>query len=464
MRLAGTPGSGGQIFVQVLILFLMVALLLPGAAAAGDTLCVENPVGCSGNQYATIQSAINAAQSGDTIMVGPGLYEERIVISKSVTILGATHGISKKGYTAPSDYLYDTGTESVIAPQDTQNAPVVTIEKGDVTFDGFIVSMTAAGSYPSYAPTELVRMTAGGNLSNVRIDNNVIGPNTNLTHQDGNAGRMGITVSKWSPGTGDNNVYNLQIRNNKIFDAKGDGCGILMIGARNTSAESLRNQFKGLLIDNNEITGNHRSGIDFSGGVQGGPDPDDHIRITNNLISNNGWNSTVDRENIKWGNGIAFLRMTDQLNERTPWGPQYIDIENNQITGNEKNGVYFGPIVSDIAFRGNTITGNGAGTSADGSKSGYNTSWDGIRIDLDERYQVEELARHPEQGTYAGLKIHDYLTAIAIEENRIHGNGEFGCRSSGGRSGEPSRPAGTSGAIPPARYSPSPILSGRAMR
>lgn len=394
---------------------IVVLLLAVVPAVDGATLNV-NPAAPTGqNNYATIGSAIAAAQDGDTIVVSPGLYNERITINKAITLNGATAGVSKKGYNVPENYRYKESKESIIAPQDTQNAPVVTIEKGDVTFDGFIVSMTFAGSYPQYAPTELVRMTAGGNLNNVKIQNNVIGPNTNLASQDGNAGRMGITISKWSksPATRlDNTVYNLQIRNNKIFDAKGDGCGILMIGEKNTSAASLQNQFKGAVIDNNEITGNHRSGIDFSGGVQGGPNAADHIKITNNIISDNGWNSTVDKDNLKWGNGIVLIRMTDQVNDKTPWASRYIDITNNEFSGNEKNGIYIGPITRDVTITGNTIKDNGLGSYK--NHHGYSI-WDGIRIDLDEAYQPP-----------SNQKIYDYLTNLVINENTIQDNGGYG--------------------------------------
>ncbi|NMB77783.1 MAG: PKD domain-containing protein [Methanomicrobiales archaeon] len=402
-----------------ILIFLLLVIGIPFAGAVHDTTLFVGPDA----DYTTIQAAINKAHTGNTIIVAPGRYDERITISKSLTLKGATAGISKKGYPVPDQYNYDTSTESVIAPTTMLSAPVVTIEKGDVTLDGFIIAMTVSGSYAPYAPTELIRMTAEGALDNVRIENNVIGPNTNVTLQDGNAGRAGITISKWYPGTKGNTVYNLQVRNNKIFDAKGDGCGILMIGAKNTSKDSLQNQFKGAIIDNNEITGNHRSGIDFSAGVQGGPDPADHIKITNNIISSTGWNIT-DKDSLKWGNGIVLIRMTNQLNDVLPWASRYIDIENNVFSGNEKNAIYIGPVTRDVTIKNNVIENNGMGMSPDGL-AGFGI-WDGIRIDPDEIYQVEELARHPEQGTYNGQKIYDYLTGVTIEENLIRDNGGFG--------------------------------------
>ena len=417
-----------------IILILLLLLGIPAVSGATRYVGLEQTP-----NYTSIQAAINAAANGDTIIVGPGWYNERITINKEVTLNGATAGESKKSYNVPGNYNYNDHKESIIAPNFIQNLPVVSIEKSNVTLDGFIVAMMDEGSYPPYSATDLIRMVAGGNLNNVKIQNNVIGHNTNLTNQNGNSGRMGITISKWSksPKTRlDNTVYNLQIRNNKIFDAKGDGCGILLIGENNWTGPatpdtagqggwaSLQNQFKGAIIDNNEITGNHRSGIDISGGVQGGPDAADHIKITNNIISNTGWNIT-DKDNIKWGNGIVLIRMTNQLNATTSWGARYIDIQNNEFSGNEKNAIYVGPVVSDITITGNTIENNGRGDYQ--NNHGYSV-WDGIRIDLDEIYQVEELSRHPEQGPYSGLKIYSYLNNIRINENTINGNGVYGIR------------------------------------
>lgn len=413
IRRYGYPagGSGTSEYstaMREVLVLLLLALMLPGITTAATTHCVAEPVDCHGTQYLSIQAAINAAGAGDTIMVGPGLYQERIIISRPITLKGATAGTSKKGYPVPEDYSYDTSIESVIQPSAIGDEPVVDITSGDVTFDGFVVMVTIAKTYPTYANTYLIRMTAAGPLNDVTIQNNVLGPNTNLTHQDGSAGRAALAVSKHSPGS--DPVYNLVIRDNMIFNAKGDGCGIMIIGTRSTAVNALQSQFKGARIENNEITGNHRSGIEFAGGVQGGPAQKDHIRITDNLIMGNGYGSTSDKDNLKYGNGIVFIRLTDDVNNPDPFASRYIKVEDNEISGNEKNGIYIGPITRDLAITNNTIKDNGRGT-------GGFPVWDGIRVDLDEAYQPP-----------SNIPIYDYLTKIGIEENRITGNGGYGAR------------------------------------
>ncbi len=67
-----------------------------------------------------IQSAVNAAVNGDTILVMPGIYTENVVADKSVTLKGAENHAS------------------IIKALDTQNA-IVAIRANGVTVDGFTI-------------------------------------------------------------------------------------------------------------------------------------------------------------------------------------------------------------------------------------------------------------------------------------------------------------------------------------
>ena len=65
-----------------------VALILFGALAVPAS-AVQLTVGAQG-QFTTIQSAIEAAQSGDTIFIGPGTYVENVAVNKPLTIAAAS--------------------------------------------------------------------------------------------------------------------------------------------------------------------------------------------------------------------------------------------------------------------------------------------------------------------------------------------------------------------------------------
>jgi parallel beta-helix repeat protein len=59
-------------------LIVLATLVVPASAA-------ELTVG-TGGQYTTIQQAVNAATSGDTVRVAPGTYTENVVVNKALTI------------------------------------------------------------------------------------------------------------------------------------------------------------------------------------------------------------------------------------------------------------------------------------------------------------------------------------------------------------------------------------------
>jgi parallel beta-helix repeat protein len=71
-----------SLLLAAVALIVLATLVVP-ASAAGLT------VG-TGGQYTTIQQAVNAATSGDTISVAPGTYTENVVVDKPLTITAAS--------------------------------------------------------------------------------------------------------------------------------------------------------------------------------------------------------------------------------------------------------------------------------------------------------------------------------------------------------------------------------------
>jgi len=74
--------------LPIVLLLLVLALLLlavPRQIASAATLCV-NPGG-TGGCFASIQAAVNAASSGDTINIAPGTYAENVgILNKPLTL------------------------------------------------------------------------------------------------------------------------------------------------------------------------------------------------------------------------------------------------------------------------------------------------------------------------------------------------------------------------------------------
>jgi hypothetical protein len=80
-------GAAVSIRIRILSLALLTSLvvLAPAAARAdANRLCVGGE-----HCYATIQAAVNAAQNGDTIRIGRGVFAGGITIDRSVDLIGA---------------------------------------------------------------------------------------------------------------------------------------------------------------------------------------------------------------------------------------------------------------------------------------------------------------------------------------------------------------------------------------
>ena len=68
---------------KITLLLTMIFILLPKVSVMAEPSILKVP-----DQYPTIQDAINNATDGDTIEVAAGIYYERIVVNKSVSLIG----------------------------------------------------------------------------------------------------------------------------------------------------------------------------------------------------------------------------------------------------------------------------------------------------------------------------------------------------------------------------------------
>ncbi len=375
----------------------------PGFQGDFSTLWVDD-AGAQSGTTGRIQEAISLV-SGSTVYVAPGLYDERINIHKPMSLLGATVGVNKRGYAVPAGYAYDTATESVIRPSTALELQVVKIAADGVVFDGFVVAnevCQAGGVYQDLVGIDQYATATTG----IQVLNCVLGPNTNTAAQDGTMGRSGVTVYGPRP-----TPIKLAVMHNKIFDSKGNGCGIMFVGPYGPtySGGAVReNYFAGTVIEDNDILGNHRTGIELAGGVQGGTAWDDHVVVKNNLIAENGWFAIGEKDNLKYGHGIMFIRGGGDKANADGAGARYLRLEGNVIRDNEKSGLYIGPANRDLFGTGNVIQGNGLGTG------GYSL-WDGVRVDLAELY-------------YGGtaLPVYDFLAGVSFTAGQFLANGAQG--------------------------------------
>jgi parallel beta-helix repeat protein len=357
--------------------------------------------GSTDNPWATIQHAIDQASSGDTITVAAGVYNERITIEKPLTLRGATANVNKNGYTVPTNYAWDSNVETIInnpTPELTATISVVTIkDTSDVTFEGFIVQSLNA---PLGSANDMLLYidVKSGTMENITIRNNVIGPNTNVADQDGTAGRMGLDISVNQYQETPYGLVNSSIACNKIFNCEGNGNNVFIWGAYYAYGARHPSPMEGTVIEDNEISGSHRSGIEIAGGISG-------LTIRSNTISDNSGLPTDDPTNLKYGNGIVIIRGSSDSGEEIGLGPENLTIKDNDIINNEKNGIYAGPVSKNYVITGNNIQNNG---------------WDGIRLDMEAHYKNPTFEDEDRIGFFEAAEN------VTATHNNIYGNSELG--------------------------------------
>jgi len=351
----------------------------------------------------TISAAITKASPADTVNVAAGTYVEAIAITKSLTVRGATADVNKNGYSVPAGYAWDDTVESIIRhpnPNVAYNAVVDIRDTSDVTFEGFVVQeLSAVGNNN----TSLIRVYANTRqISNIVVRNNVIGPNTHTTLQDGTRGRMGLYIVN-NPYSGDYGVIDSTFSGNKIFDAQGNGDNVFIWSSYYAYGAPYPASMSGTVIEDNEIYGSRRSGIESAGGYS-------DLTIRNNKIYGN--RSTVAgapySDYLKYGHGIMLIRgASDKLGDAAhAYGPVDLTIQNNEIYGNEKSGIYMGARNTNYLLTGNRIEDNG---------------WNGILLDLEERHWNNTFEPPPVPiNKYA---IYDGTTNIVVSDNSVAGNG-----------------------------------------
>ena len=300
---------------MALVAFTAVALLVPGfASAATLKVC---PSGC---QYTTIAAALNAASSGDTILVGPGSYAGGFTIDQSIALHGSGADLTRIVGGIPLGPGYGT-------------SPVVSVAVG---VSVSISAVTITGGVG--ANGEGIR-----NNGTLRLEHSVVRENQGA----------GISSSAFpqfgeSPGT-------LTVQDSTVT---GNGSGFLAGGIEDFGDGVI-------VLRNSSVTRNLGNGISVGeGDFIGGTLTLDHSTVnansSNGIFVDLGGKLTVTTSTINGNNGSGILSADGRS----------LTIDGSTITGNRtsfsgggiwtSNFFVFKPLPTTI--KNSTISNNTAGT------------------------------------------------------------------------------------------------------
>ncbi len=327
-------------------------------------LYVTTPGGASTDS--TIQRGIDAATATNTVNVENGTYNEDVVVTKSLTLLGDQRNVDPR--------LGRAGPESIIAGLGV-NAPVqVLAGVTGVVINGFTINSPAAGSGAFNGGIYLTGGNTGMDIRNNILENNTAG----VAIGAGTDGSITLNLIRNNnrPGSGSGNGVEFFAPNsgtwtvsNNRFTSGNDNADIIIAGGSPVSNVTISgNDFvngtgNGIAVfaaNSLQILGNNFSGTDFSAINIGGG-------VTNATISGNTFTDLDSRAILVRDAGYALGAQ----------GP--ITISSNTV--NQNLGLFsanrsifdLSGITSTLAVTGNTMTLTGTptgGATANGIEIG----------------------------------------------------------------------------------------------
>jgi parallel beta-helix repeat protein len=348
------------------IVFLASLVTVQSAIVDAQTKTVTVP-----DDYPTIQAAIDAAASGDTIFVKNGYYYEHLTIPKPMKLLGQNQ------------------SQTIIDGKSAGN--VLAIVGSNVTVSGFTVkgssSNGGSGIYLSGA-------SSGSNISGNIIVDNGIGINSDLSSYNviskntvSSCGGNGISLNS--------SMGNLVSENTVTGNSQGSG--ILLSGSSSNS------------ITNNRLSGNS-DGIEFSSSDA----TSNGLYSSNNTVSGN----VVESNSFI---GVAFWYSSNNL------------VAANKISSNTFYGMYI-CACSKITIQNNTVTGNGDSTGRGGidiygtynstitQNKIQNNPFDGLNVDYGS--QNNAIFQNNIESNGVGIYIFNYAKSNVFYSNNLVSNSQ----------------------------------------
>jgi hypothetical protein len=331
------------------------------AASASNTLSV-----CSSScDYTTIQAAVNAASSGDTIVVAAGSHPEDVTVAKALTIQGAQAG---------TDARSRSGSESTVSS--------FHVTASNVVVDGF--TLTNAGA--QFRAEAL----SGPALSGIVVKNDIFSGYSDVAVPTTNAGNILLQNDLFESPTPSSE--SIQIKADSSTPSGCNGAQVKdskFVSATNNSGADVNfsctgSDSSGIVVSGNASTGDSGgSSLVGLSGITGGS-------ITGNTATTDGSVVFVfgDVTGVLTLSGNAFTSTSGNAlsvhagdsGTSDPINTGTIDAENNTLSGGS-HGVSvaagaLGP-AAHVKAHGNVITGgaaNASGITVDASDNWWGSS------------------------------------------------------------------------------------------
>jgi hypothetical protein len=257
-----------------------------------QNLAVSLHVCKSGCPYSTIQAAINAASSGDTVLVDPGTYAESLTLSKGITLIASQYDTSDP---RRNTAIIDGGSAAatIVIPSGVSPAPQII---------GFQIRNGDDGISPrSPFTVESDYFTGSADL----IDYERGGGGINRHNVYESAGDDAIDL--------DNTVNSLLVEGNEILNSGQDNIEIRL-------QDDAITQQAVVTIRNNRVEGAGQDGIQFI----------DYYEVTNRLF--------IVERNLFLSNRGAAIGMMDNEDSSEDYRAasirEPINVVNNTFVGN----------------------------------------------------------------------------------------------------------------------------------
>lgn len=325
-RLNLAIANTGNVMLGALVALVVAVTLVPAHADHE----IRVPV-----NYPTIQAAINAANSGDVIIVAPGVYAEQITITKSLELQGSDNTVVQAPATLASDSF---GAKNVI---DVTNGATVDISKLTISGPGPTnCGSITAGIFVSGGATMKIRDStisdirdnpAGGCQNGVGI---FVGRNAYST--TGHADIHNVKITGYQKGgiVVDNTGSTASIQDNQI------DWGLAPLNIASNGIQISRGA--NAVVSDNKIVGN----ICGAPNPICGPDLLNDAQSTGILLFQSGGTTNIRNNHVSDNDiGIAVYA-----------GPSSVKVNDNDVTQNHN---IAGIILQDGTFKisDNKITG-----------------------------------------------------------------------------------------------------------